>query len=284
MRRQVRSRGVEGGDRRSAGSTSQTQRQLLTRGGAMSFPVTTDAADPVLSSRSDLHHLGVILDGNRRWAKANGVSLLTAYHRGATRFGELLTWCHEAGIPYVSAWAMSADNLSRPGPQIAPLLDAVLAGLRPVVAQGHWRLRLIGELHLLPARQRDELQALVDSTAHAVGGRANIALAYDGRLEIISALRRLLAECVSRVGDADVGRAGRDITEDRLARYLYTADQPDIDLVIRTSGEKRLSGFMPWQTAQAELVFCEQHWPDFSKASFARAIDEFALRVRRFGL
>jgi short-chain Z-isoprenyl diphosphate synthase len=245
----------------------------------MSPFLTAAHSETALGIRHQLHHLGVILDGNRRWAAAHGTSVQNAYRRGARKFGELLTWCEQAGVPHVTAWAMSADNLRRPAAQTAPLMDAVAEGLRPIAAAGRWRLHLIGELDLLPPRHRTELLGLVAATAGARGGRANIALAYDGRLEILSALRRALDKSTSH----GAGEGVR-ITPDLLARHLYTADQPDIDLVIRTSGERRLSGFLLWQAAQAELHFCDKNWPDFDREDFASAVQDFSRRVRRFGL
>ncbi|WP_316784874.1 undecaprenyl diphosphate synthase family protein [Streptomyces sasae] len=137
----------------------------------MSPAPTAAPSESALGIHNQLHHLGIILDGNRRWAAAHGASLHSAYRRGAQKFGELLTWCEQAGVPHVTAWAMSADNLRRPAAHTAPLMDAVLEGLRPITAAGHWRLRLIGELDLLPPQHRTELLDLVATTARARGGR-----------------------------------------------------------------------------------------------------------------
>ena len=245
----------------------------------MSPALTKAPGDTAPGTRNQLHHLGIILDGNRRWAAAQQTSLHSAYRRGAHKVGELLTWCEQAGIPHVTAWALSADNLRRPAAHIAPLMDAVLEGLRPIAAAGRWRLRLIGELDLLPPRHRTQLLDLVATTADARHGRANIALAYDGRLEILSALRGVLDKTTPHRADGNIR-----VAPDVLARHLYTADQPDIDLVIRTSGERRLSGFLLWQAAQAELHFCEKNWPDFDREDFTSAVQDFQRRIRRFGL
>ncbi|MFI0743440.1 polyprenyl diphosphate synthase [Streptomyces sp. NPDC021100] len=220
-------------------------------------------------------HIGVILDGNRRWAQAHRVSLERAYTVGARRVVDLTTWCDSVGIPLVTVWALSQDNLQRAPETVARILDAVSSGLRLITAGRRWRIHPIGALDLLPPPQADRLLHLADASADATPGTLNVAVAYDGRADIVAAVRELM-----RSGDE---RPPRRISEADVARHLSTTGQPDIDLVIRTSGEQRLSGFMPWQTAYAEFFFTDISWPDFSAAAFASALDAYRTRQRRYG-
>ncbi|MEV5878020.1 polyprenyl diphosphate synthase [Streptomyces sp. NPDC052101] len=222
-------------------------------------------------------HIGVILDGNRRWAQQHQLPLDRAYRQGALRVRDLLSWCEGAGIPVVTVWALSRGNLGRPPQTITPILDAVTTGLDEIAATTKWRIRPIGALDLLPAPQAVRLNALAQHTAGATGGTLNVAIAYDGRADIVAAIQGLL-------NDRSPETLTDPIDEATLARYLSTSGQPDIDLVIRTSGEQRLSGFMPWQTAHAEFYFCPTPWPDFDQVAFTDALRWFSGRTRRTGL
>ncbi|MFE0062661.1 polyprenyl diphosphate synthase [Streptomyces sp. NPDC059003] len=222
-------------------------------------------------------HVAVILDGNRRWAQEHGRPVVEGYRRGAQRVGDLLGWCEERGVGHVTVWVLSLDNLRRSREDVTALLEVITTGLRELADLGQWRIRPIGALDVLPSRWRDLLAGIEADTSGFEGLVVNVAIAYDGRQEIVDAVRAL----VSRVAD---GAAGESADEQGLARYMYTAGQPDLDLVIRTSGEQRLSGFMTWQAAYAEYYFASVCWPDFSRADFDRALLSYARRQRRRGL
>ncbi|MFI0743396.1 polyprenyl diphosphate synthase [Streptomyces sp. NPDC021100] len=235
-----------------------------------------DTTRPVPSQAPSVpQHIGVILDGNRRWAQAHRVSLEGAYAAGARRVVDLTTWCDSVGIPLVTVWALSQDNLQRAPETVARILDAVSSGLRLIAAGRRWRIHPIGDLDLLPPAQADRLLKLADASADATPGTLNVAVAYDGRADIVAAVRELV-----RSGD---DRSPRRIGEADVARHLSTTGQPDIDLVIRTSGEQRLSGFMPWQTSEAELYFTDTLWPDFDRSAFHQTLRWYAQREQRFG-
>ncbi|RSO06933.1 di-trans,poly-cis-decaprenylcistransferase [Streptomyces sp. WAC 06783] len=220
-------------------------------------------------------HIAVILDGNRRWARHHQAPLEQAYAQGARRVVDLATWCEEAQIPVVTVWALSQDNLQRAPAAIAQVLDAVACGLHRIAASGRWRIRPIGDLDLLPPAQADQLLTLARTGAGGTWGTLNVAVGYAGRADIVTAVRALLHS-----GD---GHPAHNVGETDLAQHLSTAGQPDIDLVIRTSGEQRLSGFMPWQAAYAEFYFTPVLWPDFSADDFATALDFYQTRQRRYG-
>ena len=222
-------------------------------------------------------HIGVILDGNRRWARAAQAELATGYARGGEQVCRFLRWCEEAGIKYVTLWALSADNLRRRNEEITPILQTIVSTLEELAADGRWRIRVIGSAELLEPATKACLEQVVAQTERLPGPIVNIAVAYDGRREIVDAVRRLLA--------AETGHQGASIglTEKLIAQNLYTHGQPDPELIIRTSGEQRLSGFLTWQCAYSEFYFCKVPWPAFTKADFNRALASFAARNRRFG-
>ncbi|MFD8998630.1 polyprenyl diphosphate synthase [Streptomyces abikoensis] len=223
-------------------------------------------------------HLAVILDGNRRWAERHGLPLADAYRAGADRVRELLGWCEEAGIPCVTTWALSQDNLCREPKVVDQIVEAITEGLERIAAEGRWSIRIVGSLEHLPHQeQAAALRAVERDSAMAPGARLTVAVAYDGRREIVAAAQALISAY------AEGSLVGR-LTEQRLAAFLSTAGQPDVDLLIRTSGESRLSGFMPWQTAYAEFYFTPVYWPDFDHRHFGEAIAAYADRDRRHGL
>lgn len=220
-------------------------------------------------------HLAVILDGNRRWALTHQVPAVEAYRLGARRVHELVQCCEEVSIPYVTVWALSGNNLQRGDTTARSILDVVIDGLTDMAATGRWHIRAIGAPGLLGEPQAAVLASIENGTREFRHVTVNVALAYDGRAEIVAAVKAMLF---------DDRAAVEPLTEDTVARYLSTAGQPDIDLTIRTSGEKRLSGFMPWQTTQSELYFTDTHWPDFTPVHLRQALGWFVGRDRRFGL
>jgi short-chain Z-isoprenyl diphosphate synthase len=226
-------------------------------------------------------HVGVILDGNRRWAKASGAPKSRGWRAGADKVEEVLGWCDEVGVEVVTLWLLSTDNLNRPASELTPLL-AIIEGLVDDIAEaGRWRVHPVGALDLLPADTARVLKDAATRTAEVPGLHVNVAVGYGGRREIADAVRSLLHEHASK--GTTIEDLANVLDVEHIAEHLYTKGQPDPDLVIRTSGEQRLSGFLLWQSAHSEFYFCEAYWPDFRKVDFLRAIRAYSARNRRFG-
>jgi short-chain Z-isoprenyl diphosphate synthase len=226
-------------------------------------------------------HVGVILDGNRRWARAAGeydVSL--GHQRGADKITELLGWCDDAGVEVVTLWLLSTDNLTRPPAELGALMEIIESTVRGLAASGRWQLNLVGALDLLPASTAAALKEAA-AGAPSTGLLVNVAVGYGGRREIADAVRSLLIEHANRGASIEEVAAWLDV--EHIAEHLYTRGQPDPDLLIRTSGEQRLSGFLLWQSAHSEFYFCDAYWPDFRRIDFLRARRAYAARQRRFG-
>ena len=228
-------------------------------------------------------HVALMLDGNRRWARDAGFVDVNDGHRvGAAKIADLLGWCEEAGVEVVTLFLLSTDNLSRPADELDPLL-VIIADVVDELSgpAARWRLRVVGALDLLPCDISDRLVAAAARTAGRPGLELNVAVGYGGRQEIADAVRKLLLQ------HAESGTSIEELAEvldvDHIAAHLYTSGQPDPDLVIRTSGEQRLSGFLLWQSAHSEFWFCEAYWPEFRKIDFLRALRDYAARHRRFG-
>ncbi len=226
-------------------------------------------------------HVGVMLDGNRRWAKAVGADTARGYQAGAANIEPLLDWCEEVGVKVVTLWLLSTDNLNRPHDQLAGLLSIIEGAVATLAEAGRWRLHPVGALDLLPASTAARLKAAEDATQDAPGLLVNVAVGYGGRREIADAVRALLHEQASK--GMTLEELAEVIDVEHIAEHLYTRGQPDPDLVIRTSGEQRLGGFLLWQSAHSEFYFCEAYWPDFRRVDFLRAIRAYAQRERRFG-
>ncbi|MEV5710030.1 isoprenyl transferase [Actinoallomurus sp. NPDC052274] len=227
-------------------------------------------------------HIGVILDGNRRWARSMGHhDVATGHQRGADKISELLQWSQETGVEVVTLWLLSTDNLTRPAQELDPLLAIIENTVEDLAAQGGWRVQPVGALDLLPDKTARVLKQAAESTSDASGLIVNVAVGYGGRREIADAVRSLLHEHASR--GTSIEELAEILDVEHIAEHLYTRGQPDPDLVIRTSGEQRLSGFMLWQSAHSEFYFCEAFWPDFRKVDFLRAIRSYAARHRRYG-
>jgi short-chain Z-isoprenyl diphosphate synthase len=226
-------------------------------------------------------HIGAIVDGNRRWAKGAGTHVGDGYQAGADKIEEFLRWCDELGVEVATLWLLSTDNLRRPPDELASLLEVIERLVESLVAHESWRLRLIGNLELLPAESVAKLTRAVDASADHVGLDVNICVGYGGREELTSAMRSLLLDQAAK------GRTLEDLAEtldvDAIADHLYTKGQPDPDLVIRTSGEQRLSGFLLWQSVHSEFYFADAMWPAFRRTDFLRAIRSYTQRDRRFG-
>jgi short-chain Z-isoprenyl diphosphate synthase len=229
------------------------------------------------------HHVGVMLDGNRRWARENGFSDPNEGHRaGAAHIDQLLGWCTESGIRVVTLWLLSTDNLRRPLGELEPLLEIITDVVDELAAPGqHWKLRMVGALDRLPSEMRDRLSAAEERTADRDGAEVNIAVGYGGRQEIIDAVKSLLRDHVAQGQTLEEVIDGLNV--EAIGEHLYTSGQRDPDLVIRTSGEQRIGGFMMWQSVHTEFWFCDAYWPDFRRVDFLRALRDYAARHRRFG-
>jgi short-chain Z-isoprenyl diphosphate synthase len=226
-------------------------------------------------------HVGVILDGNRRWAKAFGEHESAGHRRGAAKIEDVLSWCDDLGVEVVTLWLLSTDNLARPEPELFPLLRIIEGAVQGIGATGRWRVHPVGALDLLPAETARVVKEVAEATHEVAGLMVNVAVGYGGRQEITDAVRSLLQEQAAR--GASLEELAQVLDVEHIAEHLYTRGQPDPDLVIRTSGEQRLSGFMLWQSAHSEFYFCEAYWPDFRRVDFLRALRSYAARHRRYG-
>ncbi|MEV7118631.1 isoprenyl transferase [Kitasatospora griseola] len=226
-------------------------------------------------------HIGVILDGNRRWAKATGGTTAYGHQRGADKISEFLGWCEETDVRVVTLWMLSTDNLARPAEELVPLLGIIEDAVQGLVDAGRWKVHPVGALDLLPAPTAEVLKRAEQQTAHINGLTVNVAIGYGGRQEIADAVRSLLQEHAGR--GTSIEELAEILDVEHIAEHLYTKGQPDPDLVIRTSGEQRLSGFLLWQSAHSEFYFCEAYWPAFRKVDFLRALRDYQLRNRRMG-
>ena len=226
-------------------------------------------------------HVGVMLDGNRRWAKAVGMDVEHGHRAGAANISPLLEWCEEVGVEVVTLWLLSTDNLNRPTNELAALLRIIEEVVDDLAKERRWRLNPVGALDLLPAATARRLKEAADATRDVEGMIVNVAVGYGGRREIADAVRSLLQEHASQ--GTSIEELAGIIDVEHIAEHLYTKGQPDPDLVIRTSGEQRLGGFLLWQSAHSEFYFCEAYWPDFRRVDFLRALRAYAERERRFG-
>ncbi len=240
-----------------------------------------------IDARSMPRHVGIILDGNRRHGRRRGVSdPKDIYQPGAEKLDDILGWCAELGIPAVTLWVFSTENLKRSPVEVSGILSAIEAKVaalaeHPFTHQKRIRVQAIGKLEILPTSLVAAIRSAETSTAHYDSMTLTIAVAYGGREEIIHAVRSLLkAQAAQGVSLPD---AIESITPEAIGRYLYAADLPEPDLIIRTSGEIRLSGFLLWQSVHSEFYFTDVLWPAFRKIDFLRAIRAYQGRNRRFG-
>ncbi|MBQ7032222.1 MAG: isoprenyl transferase [Clostridia bacterium] len=224
-------------------------------------------------------HIAIIMDGNGRWARRRGLPRSAGHAAGAENFKTIVRFCGEIGISYLTVYAFSTENWSRPIDEVDNLMRLLEEYLDKAYTEldDRVRVRIIGEREMLSEVLRTKVEKLEADTAERTGMVLNIALSYGGRQEILHAVR-LLAE---KVESGTVKPA--DITEEMLSKGLYTAGQPDPDLIIRPSGEKRLSNFLLWQAAYAEFWYSDILWPSFKTAHLVEAIAAFQKRDRRFG-
>jgi undecaprenyl diphosphate synthase len=221
-------------------------------------------------------HIAIIMDGNGRWAKRRGLSRGEGHRAGTRAAKAIVTRCRELGVHHLTLYTFSRENWSRPKDEVGLIFDLLVEYMKGELANllaQDIRLKVLGEMDALPFVARQALAHVVEKTAHCRTMTLNLALNYSGREEILRAARALAAK----------GMAGQDITEAAFAAELYTAGQPDPDLIIRTSGELRLSNYLLFQAAYAEFYFTETLWPDFDAAELERALADYQSRQRRFG-
>ena len=225
-------------------------------------------------------HVAIIMDGNGRWARQRGLSRSAGHAAGTEALRDIIRASDDWGIEALSLYAFSTENWARSKEEVAALMGLLLKYFNSEIDEldeKNVRIIILGDVEGLPEEQRDVVCAAMDRTRNNTGLKLNIALNYGGRAELTRAAR-LLADQVS-AGTLDP----EEITEDLFARQLYTADSPDVDLLIRTSGEMRTSNFLPWQLAYAEMVFDDCFWPDFDRAHYMKCLGVYAGRDRRFG-
>ncbi len=226
-------------------------------------------------------HVGIIMDGNGRWAEARGLPRLEGHREGSTSVREVTRSARRIGLKAITLYAFSSQNWSRPPDEVAGLMELLreyLVKERDEIMDNGIKLNAIGELDKLPKYVKEPLDALRAESAKNQGLVLTLALSYGGREELVHGVRALAAKVAS--GELSVD----DITEETVAGALWTYDLPPVDLVIRSSGEQRLSNFLLWQTAYSEFLFSPIAWPDFRAKEFAEALLHFQTRERRFGL
>jgi undecaprenyl diphosphate synthase len=219
-------------------------------------------------------HLGIIMDGNRRWAKAQGLPSFEGHRAGYKKVEEVLHWCRDVGVEILTLFAFSTENWRRTKREVDFLMNLFYLVFDQDIKKLHAnkvRVRLIGRREGLSAKLQAVVKEAEELTKDDTGGTLNLAINYGGRAEIVDAFKKILTNPPA------------EITEETISQNLYVAGQPDPDLIIRTSGERRLSGFLTWQSAYSELLFINHHWPEFSKQDFDEALADFDDRQRRFG-
>jgi len=221
-------------------------------------------------------HIAVIMDGNGRWARRRALPRFMGHRAGVESVRKVLRACGEIGVKYLTLYTFSTENWQRPKPevdQLMTMLDRLLVDEEPELQKNHVRVRAIGRTADLPIKTQEKLSGLVDRTSGNTGVTLTLSLSYGARSEIVDACRRLM----------QAGLKPEDVTEQSFPAWLYDPELPDVDLLIRTAGEQRISNYLLWQSAYAEFYFTETLWPDFRKRHLLTAIDNYNQRVRRFG-
>ena len=235
-------------------------------------------------SKSELpRHIAVLCDGNRRWARDAGHDDVSyGYRAGAAKIAEMLRWCQDAGIEMATVYLLSTENLQRDTEELSSLIEIITDVVEEICTPANrWSVRTVGDLELLGEEPARRLRDAVESTNSHGRFHVNVAVGYGGRQEIVDAVRALLGKELAN------GATGEQlieaVTADAISENVYTSGQPDPDLVIRTSGEQRLSGFLLWQSAYSEMWFTEAYWPEFRRVDFLRALRDYTARHRRYG-
>lgn len=230
-------------------------------------------------------HIGIILDGNRRFAREMGFNDVTLGHKeGAKKLDDFLQWCSDSGIKIVTIWVLSTENTKRDCLELNGLLKVIEENIIElsrslVIKKNSFRIKILGKFDVLPDTLKEAVKNAEEYTRNNRNHILNIAIGYGGREEILEAVRKTIKEKKA----ADPDELANSITTEDITNHLYTNGIPDPDLIIRTSGEIRLSGFLLWQSVYSEFYFCDALWPAFRKIDFLRAIRSYQHRVRRFG-
>ncbi len=227
-------------------------------------------------------HLAIILDGNRRFARQLGLNAWSGHKFGAEKVRDFLEWCWDAGIKIVTLYAFSTENFQRSGREVDEIMKIAEKKFEEVLKEAKVhkhkvKVKAIGRINLLPKRVQESIKRAEEATKDYDRYLLNIAISYGGRAEIVDAIKEIAEDVKS--GKIDV----KEIDEKLIEEHLYTSGVPDPSLIIRTSGEERLSGFLLWQSAYAELYFCDVFWPAMRKIDFWRALRTYQMRDRRFG-
>ncbi len=225
-------------------------------------------------------HIAIIMDGNRRWAKQRGLSTKEGHKAGSKNLERIATFCNEIGIKYLTVYAFSTENWKRTKEEVSALMFILKANLDSMLRKmdlKNIKIRVIGEKENIPKDIQERIDKLVEKTKNNTGLILNIAFNYGGRAEIVHTCKKI-AEKVKN-GEINI----EDINEETISNNIYTAGQPDPDLMIRTSRELRTSNFLPWQLTYSEFYFPDKHWPEFSEQDLVEAIKEYQHRNRRFG-
>ena len=229
-------------------------------------------------------HVAIIMDGNRRYSKLQGnIDVVKGHEIGVDTLEKVLDWSIELGIEIITVYAFSTENFNRPEHEVEGLMNLFVKNFKrlvdhPKIHNNEVKVKVVGKLDLIPESVRDAIKEAEDATAHYNKRLFNIAIGYDGRLEIIDSVKKIIEQV--QAGEISID----DVDEDLISKNLYTEGLEDPNLIIRTSGEERLSGFLLWQSSYSELYFCETLWPELRKVDFIRAIRSYQERERRFGV
>ena len=225
---------------------------------------------------SQLKHLAIIMDGNRRWAKSKGLPISDGHHRGYEKIKEVGKWCLDKGITTLTVYAFSTENWNRDKSEVDYLMNLLHQALITEIEKFNQlgiKLKIIGSQENLSKKLIEAIATAENQTKNNNKGTLNICLNYGGRLEIVEAIKKIIKKQIPI----------EEIDEKIVTENLWLAGQPDPDLIIRTSGEQRLSGFLTWESVYSELLFIDKYWPDFSQADLEEAIKNYQQRQRRFG-
>jgi len=222
-------------------------------------------------------HIGIIMDGNRRWAKKHGISSVLGHQEGYNTLKKVANWCFDEGIKILTVWAFSTENWNRSKFEVSYLMKLIKFGLKNDIGEFQDKsiqLNIFGNFERLPKKIISALNNAMEVTKNNKRGILNVGLSYGGRQEIIDVIKNVIKR-KTKLGD---------VNEKLVNKLLYTQGMPDPDMMIRTSGEQRLSGFLPWQSTYSEIMFIKKLWPDFDKNDVKSIIQEYNLRSRRFGV
>lgn len=247
------------------------------------YPLYENRLHREIRGRKQPKHIAVMCDGNRRWAREAGFTDVSHGHRvGAKKIGELVHWCEDTDVELITIYLLSTENLGRETSELQLLFDIIVDVVAELAApELDCKVRLVGHLDLLPEDVASRLRAAAAGTEDNSRITVNVAVGYGGRQEIVDAVQKLVAENVEAGVPAEELASKVDV--ESISKHLYTSGQPDPDLVIRTSGEQRLSGFLLWQAAYSEIWFTDTYWPAFRRIDLLRALRDYSSRSRRFG-